>query len=180
MKRLLALALMLALLAIGNTAAAGPLGVNMGDPLKPDKGWPANGIGIETRKYKGSLPFDRIEIEGTRDGGVCVVRAIRLSFALEPESLTPEIPEVVRIRRIIYAREHYVDLKALLLRKYGKPSSEVQDETWWGPLKNKDKISSIVLWIDYRYREGNRVAIRSLKYFFENHSQCEKANAGEL
>ena len=75
MKTLLALALMVALLAIGNTAAAGLFGVSMGDPIKPDKGWDARGYGTEEREYKGSLPFSSIHIEGTRKGGACGIFA---------------------------------------------------------------------------------------------------------
>ena len=71
MKGLLALALMAALLAIGNTAAAGPFGVNTGDPIKPDEGWSNNGYGSERRDYKGALPISFIVIQGTRDGGAC-------------------------------------------------------------------------------------------------------------
>ena len=76
MKVLLALALMMALLAIRNTAAACPLGVCMGDSLNPNKGWDAHGLGIEVRKYKGNLPFDAIGVQGTRKGGACGVWAI--------------------------------------------------------------------------------------------------------
>ena len=37
MNRLMTVLLMLALLAIGNPAAAGPFWVSMADPIKPDK-----------------------------------------------------------------------------------------------------------------------------------------------
>ena len=39
MKILMALFSMLAFLAMGNPAAAGPFGVSMGDFIKPDDGW---------------------------------------------------------------------------------------------------------------------------------------------
>ena len=74
MKRLLALALMLALLTIGNTAVACPLGVCMGDPLTPVR-WNAGGFGFEEHEYRGTLPFRVIRIEGTRDGGACAIGA---------------------------------------------------------------------------------------------------------
>ena len=76
MKTLLVLALMVALLAIRNTAGAGPFGVSMGDPIKPQRGWDAGGYGTEEREYKGNLPFDVILIEGTREGGACRVEAV--------------------------------------------------------------------------------------------------------
>ena len=70
MKSLLALALTVAL---GNTAAAGPFGVSMGDAIKPDDGWNARGYGRETREYEGDREFDTITLEGTRKHGVCSV-----------------------------------------------------------------------------------------------------------
>ena len=72
MNRLLALLLMVALLAVGDPAAAGPFGVSMGDPVEPDDGWSAKGFGTERRKYEGSLPFDEIWIFGTQKGSLCI------------------------------------------------------------------------------------------------------------
>ena len=51
MKMLIALSLMLAMLTFGNTAAACPFGLCMGDPIKPDGGFLPNGKGAEERKY---------------------------------------------------------------------------------------------------------------------------------
>lgn len=73
MKRLLALSLMLSLLAIGTPAASTMLGVSMGDPLEPNDGWEINGVGFEVREYEGELPFDKLYIKGTREGGACDV-----------------------------------------------------------------------------------------------------------
>lgn len=165
MKVLLTLALMLALLAIGTTAAAGPFGVNMGDPIKPDA-WIAGGFGIEVRIYEGGLPFDRMGLEGTRQGGVCNVRAEG------------------RVHNRETAVELYYNLRVLLVDRYGKPDIEETETTFpkarWlleNVRHNPDKIVQFVLWVskydnnDYRF---------TLQYFFENARECENAKADEL
>ena len=135
MKALLALALMLPLLAIGNTAAACPLGVCAGEPIKPnflDGGWDAYGFGIEKREYKGSLGFDVIYIEGTRKGGACRVKGYGLA----------ENP-----------------LRRRLERKYGPPVLHDRSPRTGGSLvvwrldKNPNKIAEIILdgRLEYRF-----------------------------
>lgn len=177
MKTLLALALMVALLAIGNTAGAGPFGVSMGDPIKPNvDGWGANGLGTEDRKYKGSLPFDIIFIEGMQKGGACQVRAVGRASSRES------------------ALQRYERLRVGLVDKYGKPGKEEPKAGWfgrrsssddrtarWWPKSNPDKIKAIVLWI-VRAKSGTHLDnyVMVLQYFFENIQECEKAKAGEL
>ena len=106
MNRLIALLLIVALLAIGNPAAAGPLGVNMGDPIKPSKGWDTFGFGVERRKYEGDLPFEEIILEGTREHGVCSL------MALDWEGRSD--------------KDEYDKIYNLLWGKYGKPYNESQ------------------------------------------------------
>ncbi len=153
MKGLLALALMVALLAIGNTAAAGPLGVSMGDPLKPDEGWNQGGFGAESKEYKGTFPFYELSVEGTRDGGACAVMAVGWKEA----------------------RETYKNLRERLSRKYGEPSSEGQHDAGWRLRGNPDKISSIALWF-----KSSLFSTVHLQYRFENHLQCQNAKETEL
>ena len=154
MKALLALALMVALLTIGNTAAAGPLGVSMGDPLKPDEGWNQGGFGEESKKYKGSFPFSMLFVEGTRDGGACAVMAVGVGGALET----------------------YKNLRERLSRKYGEPSSEGQHDAGWRLSENPNKISSIALW----FKPSSSFSTVHLQYRFENHLQCQNAKETEL
>lgn len=47
-----------ALLAVGTLAAAGPFGVSMSDPVKPDDGWSPGGFGSKGRESKGALGFE--------------------------------------------------------------------------------------------------------------------------
>ena len=150
MKMLIALSLMVAMLAIGTHAAAGPLGVSMGDSIKPDKGWNQGGFGAESREYKGTFPFLNVFVEGTREGGACSVR--------------------VKMR----GSGEYKNLRDRLVGKYGEPSSEGLHEARWSLSGNPDRIRSIVLWIE----KGTIVAY--LQYRFENHQQCEKARESEL
>lgn len=182
MKWLLALALLVALLAIGNRAAAGPFGVSMGDPIKPTDGWRLGGYGIEYRElefrqtefreYKGAFGFQQLGIPGTREGGASGVVAVKFLARKD-------------------AKISYQNLKESLSRKYGKPSAEEQNETAWSLSENPDKIRTVYLGIadvdappilaiplgilgipDPRF-----VAVR---YSFENHQQYEKAReAGE-
>lgn len=149
MKMLIALSLML---PIGNTAAAGPLGVSMGGAIKPDKGWNQGGFGAESREYKGTFPFDSVFVEGTREGGACSVR--------------------VDMR----GTDEYKNLRDRLVGKYGKPSSEGQLGARWSLSGNPDRVRSIALWIDKSWR---RIVVY-LQYRFENHQQCEKARESEL
>ena len=163
MKALLALALMVTLLTIGNTAAACPLGVCMGDPLKPDDGWNVNGYGWETREYKGKSPFYGIVIDGTRKGGACAVRGERgigargLDVTFDP-------------------------IRELLIDKYGRPThSEVFVGTaeWiWRLSRNHDKIKVIELHLRQGGTlSGSIVFNYSLTYRFENYHECKKATA---
>ena len=135
MKRLLALALLVALLAIGNTAAAGPLGVSMGDPIKPNKGWDARGYGTEEREYKGSLPFSSIHIQGTRKGGACGI------FVNLPYDGLP-----------------FNNIRDRLEGKHGRPyrvrvfDSEKKAE--WRFTENPDKVAGLILsykTLEYRF-----------------------------
>ena len=124
MKTLLALALMVALLAIGNTAAACPLGVCMGDPFEPAFiGWDAYGYGIGSREYKGSLPFRFVIIRGTRKSGAC-------------ES------------KVLIENRDFNDMRARLRRKYGRPSSSKPKFYQWVLSENPDKIVKITLEVD--------------------------------
>lgn len=120
MKALLALALMLAL---GNTAAAGPLGVNMGEPIKPDKGWDDYGRGFEFRPYEGPFSFkpENILIEGTQKSGACSL------------SVRFDNHEVLK------------DLWTRLTIKYGKPSISGSKHRRWVLSENPDKIVNIYL-----------------------------------
>ena len=161
MKRLLALALMVAL---GNTAAAGPLGVSMGDPLKPDGGWSGGGGGFEEREYKGTLPFLVIRIEGTRDGGACAIGAGG------------------EITRKDKALSNYDYLRSLLVDKYGEPDKEEPKEypeaRWLNFDPNPDKIDKIVLHTIKRDTFGAQTL---LMYWFENYiPECRKAESRAL
>lgn len=162
MKMSMALALMLAVLAFENMATACPLGVCMGDTFKPYKGWSPGGYGERGREYQGVLGLGYMVgymvVRGTRADGACMVEASTYRDS----------------------RENYVNLKEGLLRKYGKPSSEVQDETWWIPSTrsspmHRDKISSMVLSIDDTLHKGTLGPSVHLKYSFQNIRQCEKA-----
>ena len=114
MKMLIALSLMLSMLAFGNTAAAGPFGVSMGDPIKPTEGWTAQGFVTEAREYKGTLPFEAIFIEGTRKGGACLVRLNGVTSSRES------------------ALSEYAVLRKMLIGKYGKPGKEEPEAGWFG------------------------------------------------
>lgn len=151
MKMRIALSLMLAMLAIGNTATAGPFAVSMGDTFRPDKGWNQGGFGAASREYKGTFPFRSVFVEGTREGGACAVRAD------------------------MWGTDEFKNLRDRLARKYGEPSSERQHEARWSLSGNPDKIRSIVLWIDEGW-----IDVVYLQYRFENHQQCEIAKESEL
>ena len=154
MKRLLTLALLVALLAIGNTAAAGALGVNMGEPIKPndrgeDKGWDAREFGVEYRPYKGDLPISVIRIRGTRKGGAC---SVRCSF-IPIQSSYPDR-----------------DLMNRLKTKYGQPVLLDEDSTGvrkavWYLIQSPHKVATIIA----SYYEDR------LEYRFENYHECENA-----
>ena len=169
MKMLMGLALMLAMLAFGNTAGAGPFGVSMGDPIKPKDGWSPGGYGSEWRDYKGALGFNYVIVSGTREGGACQVAAA--SFVERK-----------------HAVNSYQNLKESLSRKYGKPSAEEQDQTIWVPSEKLDKISAILLKIDDAPASAATVfgladlypRVVFVRYDFENHGQCEKARESEL
>ena len=189
MKALLTLTLMVALLTIGNTAAACPLRVCMGGSIKPDKGWGAGGRGVEYRQYKGTLPFRGILIEGTRDGGACAIGAGGDTSTRDK------------------ALSSYDHLRSLLVDKYGEPDKEESREgaseldifsilepdrkkrkemfpwneypeaRWFNFDPNPDKIDQIVL----RTIKRNTGSQMLLKYWFENYiDECRKAEAGEL
>ena len=169
MGKLMALFLMIALLAIGTPAAAGPFGVSMGDLFEPDKGWNIKGYGEEKRKYEGDLPFDTITLVGTRKHGVCTVFAVNIEQAKGP------------------ALRSYKNVRNLLINKYGEPGEEEpktptafgkDPEARWHLDSNPDKIISIVLLISGSFAYPYESLI--LKYFFENYDECPKAQAGEL
>lgn len=156
MKMLIALSLMLAVLAFGNTAGAGPFGVSMGDSIKPKGGWNAKGYGEQTRKYEGSLPLDLLTLAGTREHGVCSVDA----------SFHGAFRVVLK------------DLRKQLGEKYGKPSWDkyldydtpfsdigisLEVVNFWDLSGNPDKIARILL------------GKKSLTYLLDNYSECEKA-----
>ena len=147
MKWLLALALMVAL---GNTAAAGPFGVSMREPIKPNVGggWDDYGYGIERREYQGSLPFPFIYIEGTRKGGACGVSVLFDNHG------------------------DFKDLWTRLTRKYGKPSIFAHNFLEWVLSENPDKITEIVLMVNTKAKTDLN---RMLRYRFENHHECENA-----
>ena len=193
MKGLLVLALLVALLAIGNTAAAGPFGVNMGDPLKPDRGWNAKGYGSQSRKYKGPKPhfdpdsghrhifetiihlpliFDVITLEGTREHGVC--RVILHGY-------TDFFMGEIEIK--------FDEMRDLLIDKYGVPTTVKREDrdyltgklaktlvitTWVAP-SNPDNIKRIKLVRTLSHT--TRGDYRRLVYYFSNHQECF---AGEL
>lgn len=149
MKMLIVLSLMLAVLAFGNTAGACPLGVCMGDSIKPDKGWNPTGFGVEKRLYRGELDkgdtaLTFLWIEGTRKHGAC-------SVAIRPLRAGSED-----------------DIGRRLERKYGRPASFEPATTvsalamLWVLSGNPDKIARIFLYD------------RGLQYVFENHTECEK------
>ena len=160
MNRLMALLLMVALLAIGNTTAAGPFGVSMGDPIEPDDGWNAHGYGIQERNYEGSLPFDGIFIIGTREGGACAVQAFDI------ESSESEFDEI----------------KNLLVKKYGPPETNNPDpdtNPFWFLGGNPDNIAFINL-VGGITRGSQTVAAIILYYYFENYDECNNPKAAEL
>ena len=170
MKGLLALALMVALLAIGNTAGAGPLGVNMGDPLNAR--WDAKGLGIEMREYKGDLPFDAIVVRGTRDGGACqVVAGWSVSSREAKQALD---------------RDLFKKILPLLDDKYGEPDEKEVSEAqkrismrWFlsGSNPNPDSIHEILLSISEPKPEKVEIVIT---YYFKNYDECKKAEAAEI
>ena len=168
MKGLLALALLVALLAIGNTAAAGPLGVSMGEPIKPNvRRWDAKGLGIEMREYKGNLPFDAIAVRGTRDGGACQVVA-GWSESSRKEAFEGDSKKVFR----------------LLTDKYGEPDKRDADEKslsirWFlsGSNPNPDSIHEILLRFSDLKPEKVEIV---LTYYFKNYDECKKAEAAEI
>ena len=160
MNRLMALLFMVAVLAIGNTAAAGPFGVNMGDPLKPepDLGWDTDGFGTERRKYEGSLPFDGIWIFGTREGGVCGLTAF------DVESTESEFDKI----------------KNLLVRKYGPAEIHNPDSKtnpFWLLVGNPDNIGMINL---IGMTHGNAIGAMLLTYHFENDEECNYPKTSTL
>ena len=176
MKALLALALIVALLAIGNTAAAGPLGVSMGEPIKPLEGWDAQGLGFEVRPYQGTLPFDMIAIQGLRKAGACTSMAIGRASSRDN------------------ALQQYNKLRGVLVDKYGKPdkeepgpgwfgrrSSSEDPDSWWFPESNSDKIEQLNLTVfrDKSETHLNNYVFR-LQYYFENYDECRKAIIGGL
>ncbi len=171
MKALLALALML---AIGNTAAAGLLGVSMGDPIKPDDGWSAGGYGQETREYKSSLNLGRLLIGGTRDGGACEVAAIWSESSIEE------------------AKGNIAITAMFLASKYGEHDKEETSETasearlsmrWFisDSDTNPDNIDEILFSIS-RSKSGTDIENFEMviTYWFKNHHECRKAKEGEL
>lgn len=169
MKRLLAFALMVALmvvlLAIGTPAAVSefplltpncPFKVCMGDPIKPDGGWGTDVIDLEIRKYEGSLPFQKIYIKGTRQGGTCSVSAAG--------RLTNPIPSSLKLR-----------LFNLLIRYYGPPREG------FGPFLNNPTPPPLqsAVWIDLRNLYDVRhiyllITSRSISisYYFTNNEEC--------
>ena len=144
MKGLLALVLMVALLAIGNTDAAGPLGVSMGEPIKPDKGWDSRGYGTEEREYKGSLRFRGMHIEGTRKGGACGIVAY----------LRPPVSK------------SFPNFRDRLEGKHGRPYRvrvfDHDRKAEWRFAENPDKVAKIIL------------SYKTLEYRFENYHECEE------
>ena len=151
------LSLLLAVLAFGTTAGAGPLGVSMGDSINPKEGW-TEGYGVEKRLYSGALQTGStfISIEGTLEHGACSVE----------------------VRPLLY--RYAGDIGGRLERKYGRPFSAESEipgvlvsEALWVLSGNPDRIARIQL---SRFAEFDI----GLKYFFENYTECEKAkDAGE-
>ena len=156
-------ALMVALLAIGNTAAANrfplgkpdcPFGVCMGDPVKPDGGWGTDVVSmeiVETRSTR--LPFQKVHIEGTRLGGACrVIAARRYTDA------APSVPH---------------QLRALLIYLYGPPRERLDISPplrtfTWRDIKNLYNIKDITLIMTSR--------LASLTFEFTNHKEeCSKS-----
>ena len=161
-----------------NTAAAGPLGINMGEPIKPNdgNGWTAQGYGLEGREYKGSLGLGFIFIEETRKGRACSVVG-DLIFSSRESALSG-----------------YKNLRARLVRKYGEPdreepkvglfgrqSSSKDAQALWGPKLNPDNIREIALWV-IKEKSGTQLDnyVMVLKYFFENYDECRKAKEDEI
>ena len=153
MKRLLALALMVTLLAIGTPAAAMeshlltpncPFKVCMGDPVKPDGGWGTDVVDMEIRKleFRFSSPFQKIYIIGTRQGGACRVSAAG--------SLTNPVPSSLKLR-----------LLNLLIRYYGPPRGGVE------PFHNPKPPPLLTAdWIDLR----NPYDVKHINLFFTSRS----------
>lgn len=171
MKRLLALALMVTVLAgIGTTAAAGPISkgensleVAMGDRFEPDGGWHDKRYGEQERPYQGKLPFDTVTLAGTRDGGVCRVEAHVGAFNLG-----------IKI--------NYFIVEQFLIRSYGRPTN--YDEELSGRLEevrarwlltgHVSNLKKIELY--YRatpaYRATPPFNEVSLTFDFENIDEC--------
>lgn len=176
MKVLLALALLAALLAIGNTAAACPLGVCMGDPIKPLEGWDAQGLGIELRPYKGTLPFEVILIKGLRKGGACTSAA-----AGRASSRDNALRQYKKLRKLLVDKYGKPDKEEPKPGLFGRPSSSEDPESWWFQESNSDKIEELSLTV-FREKSGTHLDnyVFRLQYFFENIAECEKLEAGDL
>lgn len=161
-----------------------PFKVCMGDPVKPSAGWSSAGwfssveYGSEEREYEGLFDFDELILDGTREGGVCAVKA-RHRFIHYNGVIDTRDPQTLDMKFRDYWRER-------LSRRYGEPGEYAEhawggvNNLWWDLSHEPSPIDSInlsVFFIIHRDFPSSPLWYRPLfiilTYLFDNHTKCE-------